>query len=116
MATGAAKNFYTTSSESGGPNFTRGIFQRKTNGRSKVSVTIEGAKYSVNYQGIVYKATVGERTRTCTMHVSDLDFPRGEDAALHEFNRRIDEVKGATKTAIESARIGARSVLVVRLT
>ncbi len=79
-------------------------------------VTIEDAKYSVDYKGIVYKATVGERTRMCMVRVADLEFPRGKDSALHEFMRRINEVKAATETAIALAPAVARvGVLVVRL-
>jgi hypothetical protein len=79
-------------------------------------VTIEDAKYTVDYKGIVYKATVGERTRSCMVRVADLEFQRGKDAALHEFIRRINEVEAATETAIALApAIHRLGVLVVRL-
>jgi hypothetical protein len=78
-------------------------------------VTIEDAKYSMDYKGIVYKATVGERTRACMVRVADLEFPRGKDSALNEFVRRINEVKAATEIAIARAPATSASVLVVRL-
>jgi hypothetical protein len=81
-------------------------------------VTIEDVKYTTDYKGIVYEATVGERTRKCMVRVADLDLPRGKDS-LHEFMRRINEVKAATETVIEGAAAASfgpgSSVLVVRL-
>lgn len=69
----------------------------------------------MDYKGIVYKATVGERTRKCMVRVADLDLPRGKDS-LHEFMRRIDEVMAATETAIAILDAPASfGVLVVRL-
>jgi hypothetical protein len=65
-------------------------------------VTIEDVTYTVDYKGIVYKATVGERTRQFMVRVADLDLPRGNDS-LHEFMRRINEVNAATETAILDA-------------
>jgi hypothetical protein len=46
------------------------------------------------------------------VRVADLEFPRGKDAALHEFILRINEVMAATETAIErvSARVSVRVV------
>jgi hypothetical protein len=44
-----------------------------------MQVTIEDVKYTTDYKGIVYEATVGERTRKCMVRVADLDVPRGKD-------------------------------------
>jgi hypothetical protein len=78
-------------------------------------VTIEDVKYTGDFKAIVYQATVGERTRKCLVRVADLDLPKGKDP-LHEFMRRIKEVKAATETAIAISEAPTRfGVLVVRL-
>jgi hypothetical protein len=81
-------------------------------------VTIEDVKYSVDYKGIMYKATVVEQTRACMLRVADFGvLPRGKDAALHEFIRRINEVKAATETAIAATESASTNfgVIVIRL-
>lgn len=64
-----------------------------------------GAKYSVDYEEIVYKTSSGERTRACTVR---------KDAPLHDFMRWLDDVNAARETAIALAPAGAASVLMVR--